>query len=235
MVKFLDSDGIKSEISTVLKKSDEFIYIVSPFLKIGDRYRGILKDIADQGKEIRIVYGKEPLKDSEMEWFRSVDAIGLHYYKELHAKCYMNEKAAIITSLNLYEYSLINNYEMGIMISREQDPETYNEILEDVRRLMRISEEVKAPTKTILGKIINMIISAGAEHTEYGFCIRCGERIPFDAKHPYCSKDFESWNKYRNRNYIEKSGFCHCCGRKNQSSMIKPVCMDCYRRLTNDN
>ncbi len=229
MVAFLDSDGIKSELSKILKRSEEFVYIVSPYLKIGDRYRAILKDIANQGKEIKIIYGKKPMNDSEMDWFKSVDMIGLYFWKDLHAKCYMNEKAAIITSLNLYEYSLINNYEMGIVIYRDQDTKIYDEILDEVHRLMRLSEEIKIPKRSVLGRMF----SKNGEKPipklpTVGYCIRCEGNIPFNMERPYCDIHYKSWAKYKNLEYVEKKGVCHICGKKYAASMSKPICYDCY-------
>ncbi len=39
--------------------------------------------------------------------------------QNLHAKCYLNEKAAIITSMNLYDFSQVNNNEMGVYTKLE--------------------------------------------------------------------------------------------------------------------
>lgn len=43
--------------------------------------------------------------------------------KNLHAKCYLNENEAIITSMNLYEFSQMNNNEMGIHLTKSGNPE----------------------------------------------------------------------------------------------------------------
>ncbi len=76
------------------------------------------------------------------------------FCKDLHAKCYLNESEAIITSMNLYEFSQVNNNEMGIYIVKETDALLYNEIYEEVKRLIRISDEIivsveKAPTNSL--------------------------------------------------------------------------------------
>ena len=39
------------------------------------------------------------------------------FVKDLHAKCYLTEKEALVTSLNLYDYSMIHNIEMGVFVS----------------------------------------------------------------------------------------------------------------------
>ena len=64
------------------------------------------------------------------------------FCKELHAKCYLNEKAAILTSMNLYEFSQVNNNEMGVYIEKEKDPVLYKDIYDEVQRLIRVSDEI---------------------------------------------------------------------------------------------
>ena len=63
-----------------------------------------------------------------------------NYYNapRLHAKCYLNEQAAIITSLNLYEFSQQNNEEMGVYIeNKDIGKKLYAEIFSDVNRLCK--------------------------------------------------------------------------------------------------
>ncbi|MGB1321719.1 MAG: DNA repair protein, partial [Vibrio gallaecicus] len=65
------------------------------------------------------------------------------FCKNLHAKCYMNESSCIITSLNLYEFSQVNNNEMGIFIDRDEDSEIYKDSYDEAQRIIRISDEVR--------------------------------------------------------------------------------------------
>jgi phosphatidylserine/phosphatidylglycerophosphate/cardiolipin synthase-like enzyme len=65
------------------------------------------------------------------------------FCKNLHAKCYMNEEMCIVTSLNLYEFSQVNNNEMGILIQRADDSQLYKDAYEEAQRIIRISDEVR--------------------------------------------------------------------------------------------
>lgn len=49
----------------------------------------------------------------------------------------------IITSLNLYEFSQVNNNEMGILIQRSEDGPLYKDAYEEAQRIIRISDEVR--------------------------------------------------------------------------------------------
>lgn len=48
------------------------------------------------------------------------------------------------------------------------------------------------------------------EKTKYGFCIRTGEKIPFNPNSPFSANAYKSWAKYGNESYPEK--YCHFSG-----------------------
>ena len=100
---------------------------------------------------MRLVYrGKLP--EGESEWLNSLDSLEIRRLANLHAKCCMNENEALITSLNLYEYSQNHNVEWGILISRRDDEELYQEIFKEAVHILRLSdvekESVKRPQPT---------------------------------------------------------------------------------------
>ena len=48
--------------------------------------------------------------------------------KNPHAKLYMNEEFAVISSMNLYEYSQVNNGELGVLCGRKEDHAEFKDI-----------------------------------------------------------------------------------------------------------
>ena len=72
-----------------------------------------------------------------------MDSIRTSFCKNLHAKCYLNENRALLTSMNLYEFSQVNNYEMGVLVVREEERELYDEIYRESMRIVRSSEEIR--------------------------------------------------------------------------------------------
>ena len=93
--------------------------------------------------DVRVVYGKSELQPQEIEWLRGLTYIRTSFCKNLHAKCYMSEEVCIITSLNLYEFSQVNNNEMGILILRSEDGPLYKDAYDEAQRIIRISDEVR--------------------------------------------------------------------------------------------
>lgn len=232
MAKYEDTRGISAKISSIFKDADTFLYIVSPYLKVPDDLMEYIQDRIDHNVRVVILYGKKDLKQSEAEKLYSIDGIEIRFKEKLHAKCYINEKSALITSMNLYDFSLANNYEMGVSVERIIDSEAYTGILKDVDRMIRMSElryDSKAHFGNMSGAASGMeALSIQYQTYEKGYCIRCAELIPLNPSQPYCARCYKSWNRYRNPDYEEKTGVCHVCGRAYMwASMNDPICGKC--------
>ena len=87
-----------------------------------------------------IVYGKSELQPGRDQLASGATYIRTSFCKNLHAKC-LNEEMCIVTSLNLYEFSQVNNNEMGVLILRSDDGELLPRCL--CRKHSGSSESVK--------------------------------------------------------------------------------------------
>ena len=143
MAKFLSTTGTNYHLEELIKGASDRLILISPFLKLNDRMKELLADKNRLKIDVRIVYGKSELQPQEIEWLRGLTYIRTSFCKNLHAKCYMNEEMCIITSLNLYEFSQVNNNEMGILIQRSDDSQLYKDAYEEAQRIIRISDEVR--------------------------------------------------------------------------------------------
>ena len=143
MAKFLNTSAINYFLEELIKNATDRLILISPFLKLNDRMKELLADKNRLKIDVRIVYGKSELQPEEISWLRGLTYIRTSFCKNLHAKCYLSEELAIITSLNLYEFSQVNNNEMGVLIRREGDAELYKDAYEESQRIIRISDEVR--------------------------------------------------------------------------------------------
>ena len=251
MVEFLTTTGVSYRLEEIIKNASERLVIISPFLRVNERVKELLADKNRMKIDIRVIYGKNELRPEENNWLESMDFIRTSFCNNLHAKCYLNENEALLTSMNLYEFSQINNNEMGLLVSRKEEPDLYEKIREESMRLVRVSEEIRVkvarvdPTEG--GKE-----SAGTVETpreprqpsrpqppreqrsasaipKNGFCIRCKTDLPIASPvRPYCSRCYTSWNRYKRDDYEEKH--CHTCGIEHATSMSKPFCLACFRK-----
>ena len=122
MAKFVKEDTLNAEIQSLFEEAEEELLIISPFIKLSDRLKDILKRrVADPELEVVLVFGKNPsnkrrsLSNEDFSFFKQFANIKIYYEPRLHAKYYSNEKKAILSSMNLLEYSQNNNIEFGIV------------------------------------------------------------------------------------------------------------------------
>ena len=149
MADFLTTTGISYRLEEIIKTANERLVIISPFIRVNARIKDLLEDRDRLKIDIRVVYGKNELHPEENNWLESMTSIRTSFCKNLHAKCYLNEKEALLTSMNLYEFSQSNNDEMGILVSKKDDEKLYNEILKESMRLVRTSEEIRVTVARI--------------------------------------------------------------------------------------
>lgn len=125
MAKFLTGNELNLEVERIFARATEKIIIISPFIKLHDRYASVLRSKKENDKlEIIIVFGKnednisKSINLDDFHFLKEFPNIQIRYEKQLHAKYYANENAAILTSMNLYNYSQDNNIEAGVMAKR---------------------------------------------------------------------------------------------------------------------
>ena len=225
MAKFLDTTGVSYHLQQLINKANEKLVIISPYLKINDRIKQSLEDKNRMKIDIRVVYGKNELQPDENNWLKSMTSIRSSFCKDLHAKCYLNESEAIITSMNLYEFSQVNNNEMGIHIDKITDPDLYKDIYDEAQRLIRISDEIVVSVVKAASNEKSTVKpnSRQIETSNNGFCIRTGVEIPFNVEKPMSFDAFKSWNKYGDPEYPEK--YCHFSGEfsNGETCVIRPI------------
>src|SRR3990167_3750220 len=143
MAKFLNTSGTNFFLEELIKNAKERLILISPYLRLNDRSKELLEDKDRLKIDIRIVYGKSDLHPDEIKWMQKLDYVRVSFCKNLHAKCYINESECIISSLNLYEFSQVNNNEMGILVRKYEDNEVFKDAYEEAQRIIRISDEVR--------------------------------------------------------------------------------------------
>ena len=234
MAEFLDTEGVSHRLVQIIKNANERLVIISPFLKINKRIKELLADRDRLKIDVRVVYGKNELQPEENNWLESMASIRTSFLQDLHAKCYLNENEALLTSMNLYEFSQVNNYEMGIIVSHEEEPDLYNSIREESKRIIRASEEIRVTVAKVEAADDDIELSPETEAPSRqvpasGFCIRCNGDLPVNPAQPYCRSCYGSWRR-NEKDKTYKEEHCHTCGSEHAATLLKPVCRSCYRK-----
>jgi hypothetical protein len=129
--------------------------------------------------------------------------------------------------MNLYEFSQVNNNEMGIYITKAGDPALFEAAMQEVSRLLTISEEIRVTVQKVLHTETKEKKTPekkpDSSSKEPGYCIRTGVKIQFNLDKPLSPKAYDSWSKYEDEDYPEK--FCHFSGEPSngETSYGKPV------------
>ena len=190
------------------------------------------------------------MKEEDFNFFKEFPNIQIRYERRLHAKYFANEENAILTSMNLYSYSQNNNIEFGVLTKGtfetldKQAWEYFTEVIDQSellfhrepqyeKAMLGLSKKyTESVTKTdILSDFFknknefqnNKKTFNTEKYVQLGYCIRTGERIPFNPKKPMCEKAFESWLKFKNESYPEK--YCHFSGEPSneETTFSKPI------------
>ena len=128
---------------------------------------------------------------------------------DLHAKIYVNEVRAILTSRNLYERKEGSSIEVGVRYNKVSDSKMYNDLLMLAREISQfemcdtVVDNTKAGRKRIIPR-----------YPKEGFCIRCRDCIPFNPERPYCLQCYYDWKYGEDEDERIPERFCHRCGMR---------------------
>jgi superfamily II DNA helicase RecQ len=143
-MKILDCQNISAELVNILKEATDNIILISPYLDLNEQIRLRLKEITEKNNNprIRIIY-RDMKENNSKIWLKNLENVELFHNKNLHAKCYLNENKAILTSMNLYEYSQQNNLELGILIDNEKEKFEFQNLKKEVDFIINNSTKIK--------------------------------------------------------------------------------------------
>ncbi|MBK6734343.1 MAG: phospholipase D family protein [bacterium] len=238
-LRVLTTREIEEALSQGLQESrrDEEVWIISPYNtidKLGTIRRAIT-EACKRGARVKYVVRDEPAQvDGARLALEEAIERGLELFalERLHAKLYwFDGQFAIVTSANMVDTSFDKSTELGLLVPPsglfDELRKWINEhVIPDGRRV-RGGTRVASPTPERLPAPGKEIAPKGTQND--GFCLRCGKGIPLNRKSPYCLDDYKSWVKFRNAEFPEK--YCHACGGKFETTMDRPVCRGCFKKL----
>lgn len=226
MIEFLTTHAIASRIEAIIRKAQYQVVLVSPYLQFSTTFVQRLYDAERRGVEIVVIYGKDELSTEARSALAELRRLRLYYCENLHAKCYFNAEAMVITSMNLYEYSEKNNREMGVWVTADEP--LYDDAWEEALSIKEISEQrflneaQRAAAETPFGE--ERFTRPGRQGE--GYCIRCRASIAHDPNRPFCRTCYTVWAQWEDAWYPEV--YCHTCGAESDTSMSKPECYSCF-------
>ena len=120
--KFLFDNQLISEVENLIKDSKNYLLLISPFIDLDRRIQdALLPKKSKHDFELLVLFGKnednyyKSIKKDSLLFLKQFPNVEIRYNERLHAKFYQNDFDFIVTSLNLYDYSLAKNIEVGIL------------------------------------------------------------------------------------------------------------------------
>ena len=227
MAEFLTRHGIVHHLHRIIDKAEKELVLISPYIKTAEETQELLKE-TKRSTTINVIYGKEKLRSKEESFLKGL-SINTTFRENLHAKCYLNENEALLTSMNLYQFSQENNDEMGILVSKREDRDLYEAIYKQATRYIGNSEAAESDGgRSATKKTRRKKGRATTKTSKAGFCVRCKTDLPVKPTEPYCKRCYASWKRYENKTYEEKH--CHTCGKEHTATLLKPLCPSCYKK-----
>jgi phosphatidylserine/phosphatidylglycerophosphate/cardiolipin synthase-like enzyme len=238
MAKFLNKEKAVSELKDLIRNADQTLILISPYLKLSYDFKELLTFRNSKERITSVIFGKQELNPDEMKFLQGLRFVILKYNENLHAKCYVNDDKMIITSLNLYEFSMANNKEMGVLIDKNDpaDITLYKESFDEVDFIAKTSQPFPfefAASKPKAHKTDFDNSKAATQKSSdkpTGYCIRTGVEIPFNVEKPMSYDAYKSWSKYNDKDYPEK--YCHFSGESSdgKTSVSKPILAKNWKR-----
>lgn len=237
MAKFLNKEKAVSELKDLIRNADQTLILISPYLKLSYDFKELLTFRNSKEKITSVIFGKQELNPDEMKFLQGLRFVILKYNENLHAKCYINDDKMIITSLNLYEFSMANNKEMGVLIDKNDpaDSSLYKEAFDEVDFIAKTSQSFEvAATKPTTHKADfdnSKTPTRKSSDKPKGYCIRTGVEIPFNVEKPMSYDAYKSWSKLSDPDYAEK--YCHFSGElsNGETSVSKPILKKNWKKV----
>ncbi|MEZ4759722.1 MAG: phospholipase D-like domain-containing protein [Flavobacteriales bacterium] len=143
MARFLTATDTSAGIEQVIRNASKHLVLISAYVYPRIIYIERLQDAAERGVKMQLVFGKREMDNRVRKQFERIPELEIFFLKELHVKCYLNERQGIITSLNLLNSSEASNREMGVLLDSEEDAEAFNDMNAEVRSILRRATRIE--------------------------------------------------------------------------------------------
>lgn len=126
MIEVVQGHILNERLDEIIRNATERLMLVSPYIRLHHRTVDALK-LLKQTPEIRLTvcFGKaegqyeKSFHTEALVLLKEMPNIRIVYEERLHAKFYANDNASLFTSMNLYDYSVDNNIEVGVFAADE--------------------------------------------------------------------------------------------------------------------
>ena len=125
-MEFLTGKSLADEIYDTIYYAEKYVIILSPFIQLDEYFKNEVFKTLRNNSHVHVILGfgknetniTKSFKKQDIDFFMEFPNISIIYLPNLHGKIYANEKKVITTSMNLIDYSFINNIEFGVVAEK---------------------------------------------------------------------------------------------------------------------
>lgn len=143
-MEVLSGTEISREVLLLIEGAREYLVLVSPYFDPWDRLATEIKRAKTRpGLKVRLLLRGGEDRDKQEAKARDLQAYGVDvaYLNRLHAKVYISDSQAIVTSMNLLKSSAIDSWEIALRADRVRDATTYSDILKHTGALLQRAKD----------------------------------------------------------------------------------------------
>lgn len=248
--RVVTDDAVASSVLQIIREAREFVVLVSPYNAFWTHLKNEIQVATQRKVRVSAIYNSSSYARGDgIEWLLTQGAT-VYQLPNLHAKLYLNESSAMLSSMNLTQGSSRNSMDVGMLVSGTDG--VYKDLLGYARRLVSLATRIEAgtgqskdddrqteaPVHADNDSLLDRILPNRGELSKsalktvrawltQGRCIRCRKVIPYAADNPLCDEHFAVWNRFGNKDYVEK--YCHKCGKPYRTTYANPLCAACTR------
>ncbi|MBZ0152452.1 MAG: hypothetical protein K8J09_13065 [Planctomycetes bacterium] len=231
-IELLTAHHLPYRVVNIIENAQEFVVLVTAYLSSWTHLDHAIKTTIARGVPISLVMrapdGAKRDREKREEEASALKALGVqvHFVERLHAKAYVNEKEAIVTSFNLVSGSN-ESIELGVLI---QDPDLVRDCVAKIRAYCpTLDSKTKAVPRA--GEVAAAAVKEKADAA--AFCIGCSEELPFNPTKPLCLSCYRSSKKGKDLPALPRRA-CHRCGKPGPGTLSRPICPECWQSLPKD-
>jgi hypothetical protein len=216
--EILTTPQITSKIIDIIEKAEEYCFVVSPYFDPWIQSKISFEYASNKKKKIIFFFRHNQKKEDidSIKEFHDKSHFDIVFINNLHAKIYVNENEALITSMNLTDYAQANNHEIGVLIKNKKKLNEIKDIIDKIFRTGKVSN--------IGNKYYKLLNNNLFFEKEISYCTNCGDPRIKIKNYYYCENCTE---KNRKGEISLLTQYCYLCGEKLAKNGDKSVCPRC--------
>lgn len=223
MALVLETNSLNEHLGQLMRDANRRLWLLSSYVELSRSNEADLAKACERGVEVCLIYGKERSQGPAVLSNRRLAQMEVRYLSNHHAKCYLSEDRVIIGSMNLVGYSQTHNEEMGVLLTRDGDPEAFKSAWAAAERLHALA----TAARRLPSPEADQVAEPGqpGSYITLGYCLECGARVPRDRRRPLCAQHEKEWRKWSDLS--DEYPRCHHCGQQTGSTVSMPLCERC--------